>query len=129
MSARKLPWLIAYDIRSPRRLARIHRWLSRHAAPVQYSVFIGRYDKGDLDWLCAGIRSIIDERVDDVRLYPLPEEPCMTTLGAQRCPSGWSLLATLQNPSVEIPTLGSARPCARRGTQRQVIDGKGGNDP
>jgi CRISPR-associated protein Cas2 len=129
MSARKLPWLVAYDIRSPRRLARLHRWLSRHAAPVQYSVFIGRYDQSDLDWLCAGICRIIDERVDDVRLYPIPEEPCMTILGTQRCPSGWSLLATLQDESVEIPTLAPARPAARPHPQRQVLDRKGRIDP
>ena len=33
-------WLVAYDIASPRRLARVHRYLKRHAIPVQYSVFV-----------------------------------------------------------------------------------------
>ncbi len=122
MSARKLPWLIAYDIKSPRRLARLHRWLSRHAAPIQYSVFIGLYDRNDVDWLCKSIRAIIDPRADDVRLYPLPQEPCMTLLGNQRCPANWSLLATLAHPAMGLSTIAVQRNGPRPDPHGQTFD-------
>lgn len=106
MSARKLPWLICYDIRDPRRLQRLHRFMGHNAAPVQYSVFIGRYSAADLRWLCIGIERIIDRRVDDVRCYPLPAEPCLTQIGKSRSPDGWSLLAELDFVHTSLPGIG-----------------------
>lgn len=129
MSARPLPWLIAYDVRSPRRLARLHRWLSRLAAPVQYSVFIGRFDPDGIDSLCAGIRGIIDEREDDVRLYPLPEGSCMTLLGRQRAPDGWSLIDAMNTAdTAQHPLEVDAWP-AEPDTVGQVVDRHEEKDP
>lgn len=106
MSARKLPWLVCYDIRDPKRLQRLHRYLCHHAAPVQYSVFIGRYAPAELRWLCKGIERIIEPRVDDVRCYPLPDEPCLTQVGTSRSPDGWSLLAELDLALHTLPGIG-----------------------
>src|SRR2546425_11381608 len=52
-------WLIAYDIADPRRLARVHRYLKRHAIPVQYSVFVLHGNQIMLE----GILSSIAERI------------------------------------------------------------------
>lgn len=122
MTAHKLPWLIAYDIRSPSRLQRLHRWLTRHAAPVQYSVFLGRYDRNGIDWLSQQIRGMIDEREDDVRLYPLADAPTMHTLGRQRCPNGWGLLEALKAPIVDAGPLGVSGAPRKRGRPRKVPD-------
>jgi CRISPR-associated protein Cas2 len=64
-------WLVCYDIASPRRLARVRRWLVRHAVPVQYSVFVATGTAAEIDALVAGLARRIHPRQDDVRLYPL----------------------------------------------------------
>lgn len=121
MSAHRLPWLIAYDIASPSRLSRLHRYLCKHAAPVQYSVFLGRYTRAELDWLCEGIEGIIDPKADDVRCYPVPEEPCLTLVGQHRCPHGWSVLAELLERPDSIPGIGGGRSSRRRSRARQAV--------
>ena len=68
-------YLIAYDIRSPRRLQRVHKALGKVGYAVQYSVFAA-----DLaDWqrlrLAARLRRLINEKEDDVRFYLVPAEP------------------------------------------------------
>lgn len=65
-------YLIAYDVRSPRRLAKLHRTLKKRAIPVQKSVFIAHVEIGNLQALKDTINGIIDEVVDDVRIYRLP---------------------------------------------------------
>lgn len=89
MSETPRPWLIAYDIRCPRRLTRLHQWLLRRATPLQYSVFLGRYDRAELAELCRQIEARIDPRADDVRLYPVPDHPRLRALGVQRTPDHW----------------------------------------
>jgi CRISPR-associated protein Cas2 len=79
-------WLIAYDIREPRRLARVHRFLTRVAVPVQYSVFAARGSPADMRRLADELRSKIDGRVDDVRIYPVPVNPVVHTIGATLLP-------------------------------------------
>lgn len=128
MSARRLPWLIAYDIRAPYRLARLHRWLTRRAAPVQYSVFVGRYDAAETDWISSAILRIIDQRVDDVRLYPIPEAPKMLLIGQQRCPRGWSLVDGLLDPRTHTP-LPSQHDLSPRRQRVQPPDPKGPSTP
>lgn len=67
-------WLIAYDIRCPRRLARVHRVVSRQALPLQYSVFCGRMSRSQVQQLADELDEIIAAE-DDVRLYALGERP------------------------------------------------------
>jgi len=122
MSAQRLPWLIAYDIRSPKRLSRLHRFLCKHAAPVQYSVFLGRYTPEELRWLCDGINAIIHVKQDDVRCYPVPQEPCLTMVGRHRCAEGWSLLAGLHQRPESVPGIGGGARSSRRKGRRQSFD-------
>lgn len=81
-------FLICYDIASPRRLTRVRKYLVRHALPVQYSVFVGRFSRPALRALMAGLAARIDLREDDVRLYRLPERPDYVRLGSAALPEG-----------------------------------------
>ena len=80
-------WLIAYDIREPRRLNRLHRFIVQHAVMVQYSVYLFEGHGGELSRLLSGIRKLIDQRVDDVRVYPVPDRPEIHTLGRGTLPA------------------------------------------
>ncbi len=70
----KTTYLICYDIREPARLQRVHRYLSKRAIALQYSVFTARLGKKELMWLSRGLASLIDKRQDDVRIYPLARD-------------------------------------------------------
>lgn len=59
-------WLISYDIRDPRRLVRLHRFLKGVAAPVQYSVFAMRDTPGRIGRLTGDIEARIHVEQDDV---------------------------------------------------------------
>jgi len=88
----KKPYLICYDISNPKRLGRLHRYISKHAIPVQYSVYLAMLKQNQLDEIKQGIGSIINNHRDDVRIYPLPSSPAVNTLGNQLLPEGISLL-------------------------------------
>lgn len=75
--------LICYDIAHPRRLARLHRFISRHATMLQFSVYVARLKAGDLADLRNGIASRIVPGEDDVRIYTLPERATWVTLGCE----------------------------------------------
>lgn len=79
-------WLIAYDIRDPRRLNRVHRLLAKAAIPVQYSVFAAAGSRRAMQDLAARLEQEIDVRVDDVRFYPVPQPAEVYTIGATMLP-------------------------------------------
>ena len=81
-------WLIAYDIADPRRLGRVHRYLKRHAIPVQYSVFVLHGNQIMLEGVLSGIAERIAPDADDVRAYHLPDRCEVTMLGTQSLPEG-----------------------------------------
>ena len=72
---KKTSWIIAYDIASPRRLLRVHRYMKSCAVPVQYSVFMTRGNESFLDKILDNLAKIIHPKEDDVRVYPVPENP------------------------------------------------------
>lgn len=86
-------WLIAYDIRDARRLARVHRYLKTEAVPVQYSVFVTRCGPHRLGRIRATLEGLIRVNEDDVRIYHVPDDPEVSTLGRQGLPEGIRLLA------------------------------------
>jgi CRISPR-associated protein Cas2 len=81
-------WLVAYDIADPRRLQRVHRYLKRHAIPVQYSVFVLHGNQILLQRVLSGIAELISTQADDVRAYHLPDRCEVTMLGRQSLPHG-----------------------------------------
>lgn len=86
-------FLIAYDIREPHRLCRVHRFLRKQGLPVQYSVFTARLTERKLQRVMTGLERIMDVRVDDVRFYPLPARQEQVALGLQMFPEDVMLLA------------------------------------
>ena len=84
--------LICYDIANPRRLGRVHRYLSAIAIPVQYSVFLANIRATEISALITDLEDIIDAREDDVRIYPLPSVPGIERIGATYFPEGIQLL-------------------------------------
>lgn len=61
-------YLIAYDIREPRRLKRLHYRLRKKALAIQYSVFAIRATERELREIEQLIKGIC-ETEDDVRIY------------------------------------------------------------
>ena len=70
----KTRYLICYDIADPKRLARLHRYLCKHAVPLQYSVFSTRLSPKELMWVNRYIHGLINPQEDDVRIYPLAKD-------------------------------------------------------
>lgn len=82
-------YLVCYDIRHEKRLARIFRFLKQKGLHLQYSVFFCRFTWNELIELKEAMRAIIDEREDDVRVYPLPAQMKVTVMGrGDRVPEG-----------------------------------------
>lgn len=83
MAHRRLPHIIAYDIACPKRLGRVHRYLKKIALPLQYSVFLVELDESRRKKVIKHLISLIHPRQDDIRIYPLPEQPEWVKLGKQ----------------------------------------------
>jgi CRISPR-associated protein Cas2 len=84
--------LICYDIADPRRLGRVHRFLTSRAIPLQYSVFLAHMRPADLPQLVIDLEEIIEASEDDVRIYSLPGEPRFERFGRACFPVGIRLL-------------------------------------
>ncbi len=85
-------FLICYDIANPRRLQRLHRQLAKRATPLQYSVFLVIGSERFFQQCLDEAEEIIDERFDDLRGYPLPENGQQFRIGISPMPEGiqWS---------------------------------------
>ena len=95
--SRKRLYLICYDIREPKRLARVARRLSAVGNRVQYSVFAVELTQSALAQILVDLETIIETKEDDVRAYPLPERGEVAMLGKQLFPEGVMLLRDGQN--------------------------------
>ena len=82
------PYLIAYDISDKRRLQRVHRLLKNQAIAMQYSVFIALMNNAERATLIEALTVLIDEKADDIRLYPLPQKPDWYAWGKGMWPEG-----------------------------------------
>ena len=71
MGAKAGWYLIAYDIREPRRLRRVHRVLKRRALPVQESVFFFQGHEGALRRLLDEVAAAMHLGEDDLRAWPV----------------------------------------------------------
>jgi CRISPR-associated protein Cas2 len=80
-------YLVAYDIRNPRRLGRIYRLCKRAGLHLQYSVFLLRASPLKMNQFIRELESLIEPRRDDVRIYPVPERAEWTFLGRALWPA------------------------------------------
>jgi CRISPR-associated protein Cas2 len=85
-------YLVAYDIGEPKRLVRVHRCCRQWGVPVQYSVFLVRSTPAKIGAFVVDLRGLIDERDDDVRIYPLPSRIEVEQYGRQGLPVGVTLV-------------------------------------
>ncbi len=77
----KRRYLICYDIKSPRRLARIARLCTRHAVRLQYSVFEAWLSAAERHQLQHALMALIDPAQDDIRIYGLSDTAELILLG------------------------------------------------
>ncbi len=85
-------YLICYDIADPRRLQRVHKFITGFAVPVQYSVFLARMTPAALTEILDGLCNIIEPAWDDVRAYRLPDRPRAVTMGRAILPPSVQLV-------------------------------------
>lgn len=83
-----LAFIIGYDISNPRRLQRIHREMCRHAAPLEYSIFLLVGSEVDKDRCLAEITGLMKLTDDDVRCYALPARGFQGRIGRASLPEG-----------------------------------------
>ena len=76
-------YLIAYDVRDPKRLRRVHYYLRKQALAVQKSVFIVHTDPANLALIQEQLRALVVEHDDDLRLYAIPGPDALWAAGQQ----------------------------------------------
>jgi CRISPR-associated protein Cas2 len=76
-------YLIAYDVREPKRLRRVHGYLRKQALALQKSVFAIETDPRHLEEVLEKVRERADAREDDIRLYAIPGPSAMWAAGKQ----------------------------------------------
>lgn len=85
----KANYLICYDIRDEKRLTKVHKYLKGYCLKLQYSVFYGFLSWQELCEVKEKLTELINEREDDIRIYPLPSEPKIIIMGqGDRIPEG-----------------------------------------
>jgi CRISPR-associated protein Cas2 len=81
-------FVIGYDISNQRRLQRIHREMCKHAAPLEYSIFLLVGSEADKERCLDEIAELMELADDDVRCYPLPTRGFQGRIGRASLPEG-----------------------------------------
>jgi len=105
-------FLISYDIANPKRLGRVHGYLSRRAIAVQYSVFTVRTIVPTLRSMLSELDKIINKHEDDVRAYVLSDRYRADHIGRQILPEGVGVFEgepNLLNASPEVEQVRRAK--------------------
>jgi len=90
-------YLLAYDIRDPKRLQRVHYYLRKRALAAQQSVFFLHATDAELNQTLDEIAQRIHRHQDDVRAYPI-SHPADVWLTGQSAVAG----PLLQLPAASI---------------------------
>lgn len=87
-------YVIGYDIRDPKRLAKVHRKMLGFGIPIEYSVFLMTGTLGDALRCASVMRTVVNLREDDVRCYRIPDRGARGHSGRGTLPAGisWSAL-------------------------------------
>ena len=83
MKKRQRWYVLAYDVRDPKRLRRTHAHIKKHGISLQKSVFLIHADSKALARLKAGVLARVDKNKDDVRLYPIRHPGVLWAAGRQ----------------------------------------------
>ena len=74
--------VLAYDISmNPARLTQVHRTVRQWGIPLQYSVFLIPGTPARISQLLGELDGIIDPKLDDIRVYPLPARVDIVQIG------------------------------------------------
>ncbi len=76
-------YLLAYDVRDPRRLRKVHYYLRKQALALQNSVFLVQVNRSELKTMLKEVRSRSDTQADDIRLYPVTHPNKLWAAGKQ----------------------------------------------
>lgn len=76
-------YVLAYDIREPKRLKKLHYYLKKQALPLQRSIFIVHCDTHQLADILQQVRERAHLREDDIRLYPINSPQSIWAAGQQ----------------------------------------------
>jgi len=89
MSAeRSKNWLLCYDISDPKRLGKVHRYMKKIGISLQYSVFQLTATNQEIEDILGGLEELINEKEDDIRIYPLHKKPKTHIIGNSLFPEG-----------------------------------------
>jgi CRISPR-associated protein Cas2 len=66
-------YLVAYDIRDKKRLARVAKCCGKAAMRLQDSLYCAELSETVLSQLTARLTTLIDVEVDDLRIYAVPQ--------------------------------------------------------
>ena len=80
----QMTFLIAYDIRDPARLRRVHARIIRDGVRLHFSLYAADLGESAHASLLADLARLIDPACDDVRIYPVPDPPRGARLGPQQ---------------------------------------------
>lgn len=69
--AQRIRYLLAYDIRDPRRLRRVHQVAKAYGDPLQYSLFTCDLSASELLLLRRDLSTEMDMSVDSVAIFDL----------------------------------------------------------
>jgi CRISPR-associated protein Cas2 len=112
-------WVLAHDIRDPKRLQRVWRYLRQEGVQLQYSVYLLACTRHEIQGIIEQMRQLIDERRDDVRIYPLTENTRIWSLGSQFNDSGNTLCDVFMD-KLQQSEAGPAHPNAESGCRLNV---------
>lgn len=100
-------YLLAYDIRDPKRLQRVHYYLRKRALAAQQSVFFLYVTDAELKRALDAVAARIDRHRDDVRAYPISHPADVWLAGPS--PVAGPLLRP-PDPASSDPTLSASAP-------------------
>jgi len=76
-------YMLVYDVREPKRLQKIHYFMKKHGIAMQKSVFILKIDNTGLYKVISGVKELVNNREDDVRIYPITTPSSIWAAGQQ----------------------------------------------
>ncbi len=102
-------WLITYDIADRKRLGRLHRFVKKHAVPVQYSVYATQQSSTQISRLAGELLGYIKPQEDDVRIYQIPDRPLILSLGKSSLPDYGVMIGNGMDSLAQVTGLSTAQ--------------------
>ncbi|WFE69481.1 CRISPR-associated endonuclease Cas2 [Thiomicrospira sp. R3] len=80
---KKAHWhILAYDIKNPKRLQRVHKYIKKFGLALQKSVYLVLASEQRMETIMAELASLINPKLDDVRTYPIESAQTLWLYGS-----------------------------------------------